>query len=210
MFPPSRAGWRLLNGGIFALALVILGWMVVVDPGPTTIFLALVGLGITSLLMVLGRAQRDDEEVAEREHSRRAAADPIGVLGEDLEQATGSLLRWTRALGVIALVLAVLSGVGACSAQPQETTRMFLSALVWFALAMSAWYVRSRLSRLASLILVAIPAADLIAVLVAIGRSQIPVRELFPAVVMPTLLGLAAVRCSQLTFQYHRRARLVA
>jgi hypothetical protein len=46
--------------------------------------------------------------------------------------------------------------------------------------------------------------------LAAIARSQIPNHDLFPAVVMPALLGSAAIKCSQLTFQYHRRARLVA
>lgn len=184
--------------------------MVVADPTGTTIFFALVGFVVLVLLFVWARAARDDEEAAAREHARRAIADPVGVIGEDLEQITGSLLRWTSWLGVIALVLAALTGVGACAGDAKEAKGMFLSALTWFVLAVAAWYVRSKLSRAASLLLVAVPVADFVAVLIAMAHSRISVGDLFPAVVMPVLLGSAAIKCSVLTFQYHRRVRLGA
>src|SRR5688572_3700653 len=154
MFPQSRAAWRLLNGGLFALVVGILGTMVFADPEPFTIVIALLGLGLLGLFLMAARAARDNEEAAALEHPRRAAADPLLVIGEDLEQVTESLRRWASWLGIIALALAVMTGMGACSGELNDAKLLLLSAATWFALAAVAWYVRVKLSRVASLVLV--------------------------------------------------------
>src|SRR5687768_18085117 len=99
MFPQSRAPWRLLNGGVFALVVGILGTMVFADPEPFTIVIALLGLGLLGLFLMAARAARDNEEAAALEHARRAAADPLLVIGEDLEQVTESLRRVGKLAG---------------------------------------------------------------------------------------------------------------
>jgi uncharacterized membrane protein YfcA len=207
MFPQSREAWRLLNGGVFVLALGVFGSMVLADPESGTIFLAVVGVCISVLFLFRARWSREREEAVESERAKRAAADPVGVAEDDLARDSAGLLRWTTGLGAFAFLVAVVDGVGACSGDAKEARHAFLASLVYFALAAAAWLVRNKVSRVASLVLFTIPALGVLGSLIGLARHHILSRDALPALLVPVLLAAAALKCCIRTFQLHRRAK---
>jgi Ca2+/Na+ antiporter len=208
MLPKSRVSWSILNGGIFGLCSGLLVWMGFAAQDAVIWVMIGLSLALFAFVFFVSRAEREEEEKSERSDVELAAPPPLEALGQEIEDITCSLLRWTTWLAGIAFAVAVLTMVGGCSGGPSEARQTFFSALTWLALAVTAWYVRDRASRSASLVLLLVPLANLVANGVAIARSQLPVSEWFPSVCMPLFFCAVAVKCCLLTFKYHRHLRL--
>ncbi len=202
MFPKSRGAWYLLNVGVFVLGAGVLVSIALAEATPGWWLLTFGLLAVFAFVFFVAKAEREDEERKEGSRLERESSEPLAYLSEETERAAAQIQRWSTWLAVAGVALAALVAVGGCAVDPSESRVLVLSALVWLILAAAAWTVRSRMSRVGSVVLFLVPAADLAAVLFdADQRSE-------GGLLVPGLLAFAAARCCQLTFRYHRALRL--
>lgn len=200
MFPNSRAAWYVLTLGFLGLLGGMVVTMAVVESTLGCWVVAVAAIGALVVSFFFAKADRHEEEKAQLKRDELMATEPLDVLSREIEESAEKLQRWSTWLALIALVVAVLAVAGACGGQP-DAREAFLSSLVWLFLAGAAWFVRSRMSRIASLLILLVPLADIVAALL----SRDP--EARDHLVMPLFLAAFAGHCCYLTFRYHRYLR---
>jgi len=201
MFPASRGAWYLLTLGV----LIVCGAVPVVAAretfGPVGFAVATIAtIAVLFLLFQDLRDKRLEEEAENRVRAENARARPLESLAGAIERTTESLRRWSLGLGFAAILAVAWSLLSPATGAASNAVEAGLSALIWTALALIAWRVANTASRGWSLVLVAIPATDLVALVsdrVSSGGYYL----------VPLLFLALAGRCTWLTYDYHRRLR---
>jgi hypothetical protein len=96
MFPRSGGAWRVLNAGVFALSGGVLLWMGLEATDLGMWFMVLLALGWLVFMFFVSRAERDDEEGSEKKRVELEATDPLGAVGEELENTAHYPNLWRR------------------------------------------------------------------------------------------------------------------
>lgn len=202
MFPESRAAWNVLMIGVLALcAAAFLAIAREELQGAGFVVVALMILALAVLLFLNARDKRVEEEAEEPARLRAAAERPLESMVSSIEETTEPLRKWATRLGVLALVVVPFSLMRTASDAPQDSVILALSGLTWGLMAVAAWRVAKTASRAWSVVLLAIPAADIVAMIPKEGS----IRGANPFV--PLFFLVLGARCCWLTFRYHRRLR---
>lgn len=202
MFPSSKAAWYVLTLGFLGLIGGMVVTAAIVESTLGCWVGAVAGIGALVVVFFFAKTDREEEEKAQVKRDALMAIEPLDVLSREIEESGEKLQRWSTWLALIAMAVALLAVAGACGGQP-HAWEAFVSSLGWLFVAGTAWFVRSRMSRVASLLLLLVPLADIVAVLVSADPDA---RD---HLLMPLFLATFAGHCCYLTFRYHRYLRRV-